>query len=129
MGKGERQSVELDGDVLALARKREARTMSPAERRRAERKARQVSVTWVLDREVARMVREVGEALEVCPGGAASRLLLAGLQQYADGEIDFEGVLTPSRSARYWWAVELETGEVEAAVRGRLKVVLDDGEI
>jgi len=131
MGKRERRTVRLDEDVLAVEGMGERRRLSAGERRRRERRERNVAVSWELDRVLVRVIREMADELDIAPGGVASRILLAGLEQYAGGAVDFEGVLEPSRSPRYYWGLDigdLRDG-IGERVRGRLDEVLGDGEI
>jgi hypothetical protein len=44
------------------------------------------------------------------------RLLLDGLERYAEGAIDFDGYLQPTAQGRYAWTVEISANGLREAI-------------
>jgi hypothetical protein len=124
-----RQTVVTDPAVAAILSEGQGRAaqraMTLAQRRSARRAAKREGVTWELDRELVAIVRQIAEVLEISPAGVANRMLVDALTRYASGEIDFEDHLSPSRSPRYLWVVEVNPNGLREAISRRLA---DDGE-
>jgi hypothetical protein len=127
-----RQTVNIDPAVAAILgeseQRAQMRTMTPAQRQRAQRQARRKSVTYEMHADLVAIVREIADAMEISPAAVVNRLLLDALRRYADGEIDFEDYLEPSRSPRYLWVVKIDPKGLRAAVAQRLAEELPDGD-
>lgn len=106
------------------------RVLQQRPKRLRNKQAKRKKVNWEVDADVATVVQQIAEALEISPAAAATRLIFDGLERYAAGEIDFEGYLQPSRSPRYRWVVEVNAGDrLESAIADRLSwAPISDGE-
>ncbi len=125
-----RQTVNIDPAVAAILgeseQRAQRRAMTPAQRQRAQRQAQRKSVTYEMHADLVAIVREIAEAMAISPAAVVNRLLLDALQRYADGEVDFEDYLRPSRSPRYQWVVEINPNGLRSAVAQRLAAELPD---
>jgi hypothetical protein len=77
-------------------------------------------VTLRANGELLQLARQIGDSMGVSTAGVVDRLLLAGLQQWAAGTIDFDGYLEPTAQGRYAWTVLVEPDGLGGRVRKRL---------
>jgi len=107
-----RRRVDVDAAVAAIVgdgqQRQKNRTLSKARRAQVRRDSSRERITLELDPVIAEMLRMVARAEGCSPAGAANRLLQTAIEQYADGELTFNGHRRPSRSPRYEWVVELD---------------------
>ena len=68
------------------------------------------------------LVHQVAEAEGISPAGALDRLLLDGLQRFAEGEIDFDGYRNSAGRGWYAWTVEINPNGLEEAISGILNI-------
>ena len=66
--------------------------------------------------DLIQLVHQVAETEGISPAGALDRLLLEGLQRYAEGEIDFDGYLNSASRGRYAWTVEINPNGLHEAI-------------
>ena len=115
-----RQTISLDPAVAAIlgesTQRKQQRAMTPAQRARAQHKASQIGVNYLMNADLVNIVRDLADALGISPASAVNRLLLDALQRYAAGDITFDDYLQPSRSPRYQWTVEINPNGLAAAV-------------
>jgi hypothetical protein len=79
-------------------------------------------VTLETNGELIAIAQQMGETMGISTAGIVDRLLLEGLQRFADGQIDFDGYLVPTDRGRYRWSVEVKPNGLGQAVAERLEV-------
>lgn len=128
-----RKEIGIDPAVVAILDEAEnrnkERTMSPIERKKANR-ARRKRITWELDDRLVALVQKIAKSYNISPAGTANILLAKALHDFAQGEINFTESLQPSRSPRYEWVVTPSLGDLIPAVEEflRLDILKGDGE-
>ena len=115
-----RKPVVLDPAVNTIlgesTQRQQQRTMTAAQRQRAQRQATSKGVNYLMNIELADIIRRLADSLGISPASAVNRLLLDALQRYAAGELTFDEYLQPSRSSRYQWIIEINPNGLSTAV-------------
>jgi len=114
-----RQRVTLDPAIAAIVKdgsKRERRRgMTQGQRKQSKRDEGRQRVNFELDPQVVKMLKTIADAEGCSPAGAVNVLVVAAVERYVNGGVDFSEQRRPSRSARYEWVVELN-GRVDPLV-------------
>jgi hypothetical protein len=79
-------------------------------------------VTLRLNPELIDLVRQVAQEEKISPSSVIDRLLLEGLQRYAQDALDFDGFLQPTTQGRYAWTVEIDPNGLRKAIAQKLTI-------
>ena len=79
-------------------------------------------VTLILNPEVIDLVRQVAQEEGISPASMVDRLLLEGLQRYAQDGLDFEDWLQPTTQGRYAWTVKIDPNGLREAIAQKVNI-------
>lgn len=79
-------------------------------------------VTLRINTELFDLVRQIAERESVSPAGAMDRLLLEGLERYAQGTLKFDGYLQPTAQGRYRFMVRITVDGLRAAIAKKVYI-------
>jgi hypothetical protein len=79
-------------------------------------------VTLRLNPEVLDLVRQLAQDLGTSPAGVIDRLLLEGLQRYADDRLQFADCLEPAAQGRYTWTIHVDPNGLHDAIGRKVNI-------
>lgn len=111
----DRQSI-TDPAVQAILNgqraKQRQRTMTPAQRRKAQRDGERNKATYDLPRGITDRIAEIAEVEGVPKSGVVAVFLLDAINRYDDRAIDLERFKQPSVSPKYSHVIEIPENKI-----------------